>query len=135
MVIINQKITIVKIRKTPPTNINEELQFLGTSLGLFGLRDKDKSCYRLFLELLKHAKLHRPLSSDDLALRLSLSRGTVVHHINKLMEAGIVIAEKNRYFLRVDRLEQLVKEIRKDILRTIDDLEDMAKKIDEGLGL
>ena len=135
MPIINQRITIVRTRLPPPKNINEELQFLGTSLGLFGLRDKDKSCYRLFVELLKHAKQHRPMSSDDLALRLKLTRGTVVHHINKLMEAGIVISDRNRYFLRVDKLEQLVKEIRKDLMRTIDDLEELAKKIDESLNM
>ena len=47
------KITIIRIRKPAQSNINKELQWLGSSLGLFGLRDKDKSCFRIFIELIK----------------------------------------------------------------------------------
>jgi predicted transcriptional regulator len=135
MAFIHQKITIVKIRKPSTENVNDDLQFLGNSLGLFNLRDKDKSCFRVFIELLKAAKRKQPISSDELAYRLDLTRGTVVHHINKLMESGIVVHEGNRYFLRVDKLEALIEEIRKDVARTMDDLEQMAKEIDKELGL
>jgi predicted transcriptional regulator len=135
MAFIHQKITIVKIRKPTTDNVNDELQFFGNSLGLFGLRDKDKSCFRVFIELLKAAKRKQPISSDELAYRLGLTRGTVVHHVNRLMESGIVVHEGNRYFLRVDKLESLIEEIRKDAMRTIDDLEDIAKEIDTELGL
>jgi biotin operon repressor len=135
MAFIHQRITIVKIRKPTTNDVNEELQFLGNSLGLFNLRDKDKSCFRVFIELLKAAKRKQPISSDELAFRLGLTRGTVVHHINRLMESGIVVHEGKRYFLRVDKLEDLITEIRKDIVRTCDDLEEMAKEIDGELGL
>ena len=135
MAFIHQRITIVKMRKPTSQNVNDELQFLGDSLGLFSLRDKDKSCFRVFIELLKAAKRRQPISSDELAFRLGLSRGTVVHHINKLRESGIVVHEGKRYFLRVDKLETLIQEIRKDVTRTCDDLEKMAKEIDGALGL
>jgi predicted transcriptional regulator len=135
MAFIQQRITIVKIRKPAEKNVNDDLQFFGNSLGLFNLRDKDKSCFRVFIELLKAAKRKQPISSDELAYRLDLTRGTVVHHINKLMEAGIVIHEGNNYFLRVDKLEALIEELRKDVARTLDDLEEMAKEIDRELGL
>ncbi len=135
MTFIHQKITILKIRRPDAKNINENLQFFGDSLGLFNLRDKDKSCFRVFVELLKAAKKKHPISSDELAFRLSLTRGTVIHHINKLKSAGIVIHEGKRYFLRVDKLESLINEIRKDILRTCEDLEGIAKDIDKELSL
>ena len=131
----SQKITIIKIRKPIRHSINEDLQWFGSSLGLFGLRDKDKSCFRIFIELLKSAKLHKPLSSDDIANNLNLSRGTVIHHINKLIEAGIIIPQKNRYVLRVGNLEVLVDEIKKDIERTCEDLKEIAKEIDKWLDL
>ncbi|MBI2652835.1 winged helix-turn-helix transcriptional regulator, partial [Candidatus Woesearchaeota archaeon] len=101
MVFIRQRITIVNIRKPAEHNVNQELQWLGSSLGLFNLRDKDKSCFRVFIELLKSAKKNQPSTSDELALRLSLSRGTIIHQINKLMESGLVIHEGNKYILRV----------------------------------
>lgn len=130
-----KKITVVHIRKPHNENINQELQWFGNSLGLFNLRDKDKSCFRIFIELLKASKIKRPFSSDELAYRLNLSRGTVVHHINKLIQAGLVIHEGNKYLLRVDNLKDLVEEIEKDLLRSCNDLRSIADKIDARLGL
>jgi len=135
MLFNHQRITIISIRKPRHKNINQELQFFGTSLGLFNLRDKDKSCFRVFIELLKCAKLKRPVSSDELAYNLNLSRGTVIHHINKLMEAGIVINEGRKYLLRVENLKELIEEIEKDVKRTCDSLKEVANEIDERLGL
>jgi predicted transcriptional regulator len=128
-----RRITIVQIRKPADIDINEELQWVGTSLGLFNLRDKDKSCFRIFIELLKTTKQKKPLSSDEIAYRLNLSRGTVVHHIKKLEDSGIVSIEKNRYMLRADNLKSLINEIEKDMKRTCDDLREIADKIDRRL--
>lgn len=135
MVYIRQRITIVNIRKPAEHNVNQELQWFGSSLGLFNLRDKDKSCFRVFVELLKSAKAKRTLTSDDLALRLALSRGTIIHHINKLIESGLVVHEGNTYTLRVDNLKSLIEEVEKDIRRACDDLKEIAKEIDNRLGL
>lgn len=134
MRVTRQRITIVSVRK-PMKNLNNELQWFGSSLGLFNLRDKDKSCFRVFIEMLKAAKLNKPLISDEIAINLNLSRGTVVHHINKLIEAGIVIYQNNRYMLRVNNLELLIDELKRDAERTFDDLKIVAKEIDQLLGL
>ena len=135
MVFIRQRITIVNIRKPAEQNINSELQWFGSSLGLFNLRDKDKSTFRVFVELLKCAKKEQMISSDELGLKLGLTRGTVIHHINKLIESGLVIHEGNRYTLRVDTLKSLIEEIEKDLRRALDDLKEGAKVIDRALGL
>ncbi len=134
MAITHYRITIVSTRK-PERNLNDELQWVGSSLGLFNLRDKDKSCFRLFIELLKAAKLDKPLNSDELSLKLGLTRGTVIHHINKLMESGIVVRHSNKYMLRVNSLESLVDEIRKDAERAFSDVKKVAVEIDQLLGL
>ncbi|MDP7179948.1 MAG: winged helix-turn-helix domain-containing protein [Candidatus Woesearchaeota archaeon] len=133
--IYRQKITILRSRKPVEKSINRELQYLGTSLGLFNLRDKDKSCFRIFIELLRTAKTKQPLTSDEIAHRTQLSRGTVVHHINKLMESGIVVSERNKYMLRVNNLSELIDELQKDILNMCHDLKETAEDIDKKLGL
>jgi len=135
MITYSHRITFVTMRKPTQKNVNDKLQWFGNSLGLFNLRDKDKSCYRIFIELLKATKKGTPLSSDDLAAKLGLSRGTVVHHLSKLMDAGIVIIEDNKYILRVDNLKSLVAELEKDVKRMTDDLKDIADEIDKSLGL
>lgn len=135
MIINHQKITIINIRKPVKRNINHELQWFGTSLGLFNLRDKDKSCFRIFLELIKSAKTNQFLTSDEIARNLNLTRGTVIHHINKLMESGLVINDRNKYMLRVDNLKLLISEVEKDVIRTLGDLKEIAADIDDWIGL
>ena len=130
MAYIRQRITIISINRPSQKNINQELQWLGSSLGLFNIRDKDKSCFRVFLELLKSAKAGDLMSSDDIANKLSLTRGTVIHHINRLIESGLVVHEGNTYYLRADNLRALIDELEKDVKRTWEDLRDIAKEID-----
>ncbi len=135
MVLNEQRITIIMVRKGRNRDINEKIKWIGHSLGLFGIRDKDSSCYRLFVELLKSSRTSEPLPSDEFAYRLGLTRATVIHHMNKLIESGIVVSQHNKYILRVNRLEQLIEELRKDMRRAMDELADTAKQVDEEMKL
>ena len=126
---IEKKITLIKVRKKPNMSVNEELMWFGQSLGLFQKRDKDKSCYRIFVELLKK----QGLSSEELSYKLNLSRATIVHHLKKLMKAGLVIEESKRYYLRVETLKQLIEELENDLKIIIKDLEKSAERIDKAL--
>ena len=129
------KITIISSRKPQVQDINEQLQWFGGSLGLFGIRDKDKSCFRVFIVLLKNLKEEGPISSDEIADRTGLTRGTVVHHLNRLMSSGIVTSETNGYQLKVDKLEDLVDIIKDNVDRTFDNLKNIGKDLDKKLGL
>ena len=131
MAYVRQRITIINISKPSESNINKELQWIGNSLGLFNMRDKDKSCFRLFIELLKSAKQNSPISSDELVEKLGITRGTVIHHLNKLMESGLVIHQRRRYILRVDSLASLIEEVEKDFERTFEVIIEVAKDVDD----
>jgi len=132
---VSQRITIINVRKPAERSLNQQLQWLGTSLGLFNLRDKNKSCFRVFIELLKSTKVNKPLNSDKIASDLNLSRGTVIHHVNKLIETGLVIHKGNEYLLRVDNLSDLIDELEKDVSRTLKDLREAATNIDARLNV
>ena len=127
------KVTVVRIRKEASGNVNDELQWLGNSLGLFNLRDKDSSCFRVFITLVKRAKQNTPITSDDVAGRLRLSRGTVVHHLNKLMDSGIVVKEKQGYLLRESNLQDIINDLQKDMEGVFSQLKNVAKEIDNKL--
>lgn len=128
---MEKRITIIQLRKSNLEDLNSKIQWLGNSLGLFNERDKDRSCYRLFVELLKFPD--REVSSDELAYRLGLSRSAVVHHLNKLIKAGLVVSEKKRYRLRAGTLSELLNEIQFDFERMLSDLRKVAKEIDENI--
>ena len=128
-----KRIVIVKIRKKPHDNVNEDLRWMGNSLGLFGIRDKDSSCFRMFIILLKNR--NQTISSDEIAEKLRLTRGTVVHHLNKLMDAGVVVREKGGYILRENSMQGVIRDMRKDMETMFSELKRAAKEIDEKLGL
>ena len=129
------KVTIVREAPRRSANLNELLLLFGQSLGLFSLRDKDKSCYRIFIVLVKALKIKFEMTSDELAVQTGLSRGTVIHHLNRLMDAGIVINYKNKYYINYNSLEDLVNDMKKNVNSLFDDLSTVAKKIDESLEL
>ena len=128
-----RKITILRIRRPADTNLNSDVQWLSNSLGLVGLRDKSRSCFRIFVELLKAAKKNDYLSSDEMAYRTNLSRGTVVHHLNHLISSGIVVTHGTKYALRVKDLKQLVRTIREDLNESLAEIEEIAAEIDRQL--
>lgn len=130
-----RRVTIVKVDKPSKVNINEEIQWFSNSLGLFGDRDKEKSRFRIFLELLKSTKIGKGLSTDQISEKTNLTRATVIHHLNFLIEQGIVICKDNRYYLRDKNLENLVVNIHKDIKDIFDELTKIAESIDKELGL
>ena len=124
-----KRLTIVKVR-IPDENLNSEVQWFSESFGLFSQRDKDESCFRLFIALLQ-AK--RPMSSNELAYKLNLSRATVIHHLNKLISCGLIIIEGNKYILREKNLELSLKRIKEDLISTFEEMEAEAKRIDKKL--
>lgn len=131
-----QQIVVAKVRKNfAKDDVNEELKWLGNSLGLFGLRDKDSSCFRIFITLLKRARKNKAISSDEIAEGLKLSRGTVVHHLNRMMNSGIVLRERGGYILKESNLKGVIKDVRQDIDAIFEQLKEVAKDIDESLGL
>lgn len=130
------KITIIKTQTPQGHNINDLLRWFGASLGLFNVRDKDSSCFRIFVSLVRDLQAgSNGISSDDMAELTGLTRGTVVHHLNKLIDTGIVITSGNRYYLKVSSLEELVEEIKNNLINTFDSLSTIASRLDSQLGL
>lgn len=130
-----RKVTLIRTRKPQKKDLNADLQWFSESLGLFSQRDKERSCFRIFVELVKSARRRQLLSSDELAERTNLTRGTIIHHISHLIESGLVTQHENRYMLRVENLETLIEELQRDLNRVFEDLTTMAQELDDQLGL
>ncbi len=124
-------ITIKKIKKPKNSDLNQDIQMISHSLGLFTKRDKEKSCFRVFVEILKN----EGLTAEKITLNTNLTRATIIHHLNSLMKAGLVVKKRHNYFLRGNSLSGLIKEISKDMNKTFNDLDKLAKNIDNELTL
>ncbi len=130
MSFVQRRVTILRIRHPRQQGLNEELQWLCSSLGLLGERDKERTCFRLFLEMLKIARKTEGVTSDSLAESLALSRPAVLHHLAALQERGIVIHEGKRYFLCNDSLQGIMHKLQKDAEETLKDLATVAAELD-----
>jgi len=132
---IIRRITIVNMTRPRQPAINEQLQWFGQSLGLFGERDRDKSCFRIFIELIKAVRTVGGLSSDELALLLNLSRATVVHHLNMLMQRGMVRHVGNKYIMREPKLSLVIDDLQRDMERYFTEMRGAAEELDRVLQL
>jgi len=130
-----QQITIKKIRSPAPGSLDEDINFLCRSLGYFSKRDKQDTAGKIFHLLVKEASdQERSLTSDEIAEKINLTRGAIVHHLNSFISAGIAIKEHNRYRLRSASLQKSMEEIRVDIDRIMKQMIKIAIEIDERLG-
>lgn len=130
-----QQIVIKKIRSPAPGSIDEDIDFLCKSLGYFSRRDKQDTAGKIFRLLVKEAsELEKNFTSDELAEKLDLTRGAIVHHLNSFISAGIIVKEQNTYRLRSASLQKSMEEIRSDIDRIMSQMIKIAKELDEKLG-
>ena len=122
-----REITIINLNKLENNELNQEIQWISNCLGMFNKRDKEKSCFRIFINLLKE---ENPISSDEIAEKSNLSRGTVIHHISKLRDSGIVIKRIKVITQNKKILKNLIEEIEKDVSNTMK-IKEVSKKIDK----
>ena len=80
---------ILKITKPGDSDINKTLEWFGNSLGLFNLRDKDKSCFRIFIELLKADQV-KGLSLKDAVQNNGFWSTTFRTNIATIFNAGYI---------------------------------------------
>jgi biotin operon repressor len=116
-------------------DLTERIQIISQNIGLFNERDKEKSCYRIFIELLKAKKYNQVMNSQELADKSHLSRATVLHHITKLISSGIVKEHNHKFALMEPNLNFTILKLKKQILDMYDEMDKLSKEIDQELGI
>jgi len=125
---------ILTIEPISESNTNEELHWISQALGLFNSRDNEKSCHRIFIQLVKAKKDNKPLSSQELADLSHLSRATVLHHLDKLIESNIA-KEMNHKFILIDpNMNSIILRLKKEMNEFMDEMDRVSKKLDKELG-
>jgi biotin operon repressor len=128
-------IQVKKVRSPAPGNIEDDIDFICRSFGYFSLRDKQDTAGRIFRLLVREGCGDGDgLCSDDLAEKLELSRGAIIHHLNNFIRSGLVVKENNLYRLRSQSLQKSIEEIKIDIDRIFNEIIKIAIDIDDKLG-
>ena len=132
---MTDQITIKKIELPAPGNINDDIDYICRSFGYFTERDKKDTAGRIFQLIVKEAcGGKKGMTSDEIARRLNLTRGAIVHHLNHFISTGLVIRTRNMYHLRSQSLQKSIEEIKEDIDRILAQMLKIASEIDSRLG-
>jgi len=132
---MSDQITIKKIELPAAGNLNDDIDYVCKSFGYFTERDKQETAGKIFQLLVKEAcKAEKGLTSDDIAERLNLTRGAIVHHLNSFISTGLVVRSHNTYRLRSQSLQKSIEEIKDDIDRFLIQMLKIANEIDTKLG-
>lgn len=123
------------VRKLPTVDVEKDLEWICRSFSFMEPRDRKGTAYNIFRVIVETARTNEGLSSDELAEKLALSRGTMVHHLNKMIKSGLVIRHESQYKLRGRSLKSTIEEVHRDVNRIFDDLLSVAGTIDDTLGL
>ncbi|MCB9362747.1 helix-turn-helix transcriptional regulator [Candidatus Woesearchaeota archaeon] len=125
---------IKKIDRPLDERPDKELQWLFHSMGLQTGRDIEDTSLRVFKELVNLSAEQKGVRCEELARRLDIKQARVNHHIRIFIEAGLIVRDKARLYIRGGSLQRSVQELRKDVNRMLDDWEEAAIELDQEFG-
>ena len=129
------KIVVRRIEKPFSHTLDKELEWICQSFGFFEPIDRSKTASSVFKEIVFAAEKGRPLSSTTLAVKVKMSRGSVINHLNNLMRSGLVVRDGRSYMPRSRSIFRTIEEIEEDIERIFQRMKKAAKEIDEEFGI
>ncbi|HHF09565.1 MAG TPA: hypothetical protein ENL32_00535 [Methanomicrobia archaeon] len=129
------KVTIKDEEPPFERDIDKYIKFLCSVLGLSTGRDTEDTSCKVFKRIVIHTSKKGATTTKELCEEINMSRGAIVNQINKMMEAGMLRKEGNYYILRRKNLIRTISEIKEDILRMFEKIEEIAEELDEEIGL
>lgn len=130
-----QQIILRNIEKPREKNERTDMGWICSSLGVSSGRDIHHISTQILSDLLRRSVVEPHISSENLADDLVISSSRVNHHVRNLMDSGIVYRQKRCIYVRGGSLLRAVESLRKDANVVFDELETMAKEIDNSLGI
>ncbi len=78
----------------------------------------------------KAAYKNEGLSSSELRLNTDLARSTVIYHLNRFIDAGLLVKKGRKYYLRASEMQKAIEEIQYDMEREMQRMLDTAREFD-----
>jgi hypothetical protein len=130
-----RQFTVKKLREPVEKKLDEDIEWVCSSLGFLSPRDQDKTAYKILKALIKAAKKGRGLTSEELSRYVEPTVGSVIYHLKKMIKAGLVVKLDSAYELRMSSFLKTIDEIEKEIVNTLGDIKKIARDIDNTVGL
>jgi predicted transcriptional regulator len=86
---------------------------------------------QILAALVRAGHVGEGISSSELKLQPPVARSTVIYHLNRLMELGIIVKKGRKYHLRANDMSKVMEEIEYDMEREMQRMIDMAREFDK----
>ncbi len=124
------KIVIRDVERPDSKNPNAMIRWF---LAVFDLGDNNEANSieaQILGEFVRAGYRGEGISSSELLLKPPVARSTVIYHLNRLMELGILVKRGRKYYLRATEMSKVMEEIEYDLEREMQRMIDMAREFD-----
>ncbi len=84
-------------------------------------------------KLLLAARQEKGLSSKELAEGETVAHSTIIYHLNRFMDSGLIVKKGRKYYLRAPELSVLVEEMEYDVEKEFRRISDIVAELDSSL--
>lgn len=124
-----------QLKEQTEKHLDKDIEWVCSSLGFITSRDQDKTAFKILKALVKSTKQGKGMTSEELAKVVEPTIGSVIYHLKRLMKAGLVVKPESAYELRMNSLLTTIEEVEKEINLTLGNIKQIAKDIDNKIGL
>jgi predicted transcriptional regulator len=82
-------------------------------------------------ELIKAGYRGEGMSSSEIKLAPKVPRSTVIYHLNRLLEIGVLVKKGRKYYMRATEMSKVMEEIEYDMEREMRRMIDTAREFDK----
>lgn len=121
----------IQIRSLDRPDAHDPEKLIGWFCEVFGLSTNDNGLESQILkEFADAAFRNQGLASSELKLDTDLARSTIIYHLNRFMEIGLLTKKGRKYYLRANDMSRAIEEIEYDMEREMRRMLDTAKEFD-----
>jgi predicted transcriptional regulator len=126
-----ERIVIRFVERPDFKNQEKMIKWFCEVFGLSGSENESDSIeQQILMSFIQAAYKDEGLGSSELKLDTKLARSTVIYHLNRFIDAGLLVKRGRKYYLRASEMSKAIEEIEYDINREMQRMLDTAKEFD-----
>ncbi len=124
-----ERIVIKQVSRPGKDDVNEIIEWF---CEVFDLANKGNDLEpAIFKEIVSNSMKGEGITSRELTSELEMPRSTVIYHLNRFIDTGLVIRKGRKYQLRSEDLASTIEEIQADMFREFGRMISLAQRMDE----
>ena len=125
--VTEERISIRPISKPAKESVDTLVSWFCESLDL---SDKDDLEPTMLKEIIDRSIKGSGVTSMELKISLDTPRTTVIYHLNRFIDSGIVVRKGRKYYLRSSDMASTLEELQADMQREFVRMIEFAQKMD-----